>query len=112
MVNYRIGTCAIAWMEFMRGPEDEPRTKRQIALMKEILRSGGISPFRESEADFAAWLFSLIGRPKNADHRLRMDCLIAASAIMSEAQLATDNGRDFQDFVRHGLILCDLDYML
>ena len=112
MENYRIGTCVIAWMEFMRGPEDEPRTKMQIALMKEMLASGGISPFREAEADFAAYLFCQIGRPKNANHRLRMDCLIAASAIKSEAQLATDNVRDFEDFVRYGLNLCDPDYML
>jgi predicted nucleic acid-binding protein len=98
-------------MEFMRGPENEPRTKIQIALMKEMLASGGITSFREEDADFAAYLFCLIGRPKNADHRLRMDCLIAASAIKLGAQLATDNVCDFQVFVRYGLNLCDPDYM-
>ncbi|HEY3762092.1 MAG TPA: PIN domain-containing protein [Verrucomicrobiae bacterium] len=112
MENYRIGTSAIAWMEFLRGPEDEPRTKMQIALMKEMLASGGISPFGEAEADSAAYLFCQIGRPKNADYRLRMDCLIAASAITTTAQLATDNICDFEDFARYGLNLCDPDYML
>jgi predicted nucleic acid-binding protein len=112
MANYRVGTCAIAWMEFMRGPEDEPRTKMQLALMKEMLASGGISPFGEVEADFAAYLFCQIGRPKSADYRLRMDCLIAACAITSQAQLATDNDCDFRDFVRYGLSLCQPDYML
>jgi predicted nucleic acid-binding protein len=112
LANYRVGTCAIAWMEFLRGPEDEPRTKMQLALMREMLASGGISPFGEKEADFAANLFNLLGRPKNDDPRLRMDCLIAACAITSEAQLATDNERDFQPFVRYGLNLCQPDYML
>lgn len=112
MANYRIGTSAIAWMEFMRGPEDEPRTKMQLALMKQMLASGGISPFSEAEADLAAYLFCQIGRPKSADYKIRMDCLIAASAIVSQAQFATDNGRHFQEFVKHGLNLCDPDYML
>jgi predicted nucleic acid-binding protein len=112
MSEYRIGTCAIAWMEFLRGPEDEPRTKMQLALMKEMLASGGISIFGEAEADFAAYLFCQIGRPTNADHRLRMDCLIAACAIVCSAQLATDNESDFQPFVRYGLNLCEPDYML
>lgn len=77
-----------------------------------MLASGGISPFGEAEADFAAYLFCQVGRPKNANHKLRMDCLIAASAVISKAQLATNNDRDFQDFVRFGLNLCDPDYML
>ncbi|MGP8200606.1 MAG: type II toxin-antitoxin system VapC family toxin [Limisphaerales bacterium] len=79
---------------FLRGPEDEPRNKMQLALMKEMLASGGISPFTEVEADFAAYLFCQIGRPKNADYKLRMDCLIAACAITAQAQLATDNECD------------------
>jgi len=42
----------------------------QLQLMKEMLASGGVSDFGEAEADFAAYLFCRIGRPKNVDHRL------------------------------------------
>jgi predicted nucleic acid-binding protein len=112
MLKYKIGTCAVAWMEFLRGPEDEPRNKMQLHLMRQMLASGGVSDFGEAEADFAAYLFCRIGRPKNADYRLRMDCLIAACAITSQARLATDNDSDFQPFVRYGLNLCEPDYML
>jgi len=100
----KIGTSAVAWMEFLSGPKDGPRDATQITYTRRML-SGGITPFGEIEAEYAAYLFDRLGRPRSIKARLRMDCLIAACAISSNALLATGNVRDFQNFVHYGLEL-------
>ena len=49
----------------------------------------------------AAELFNKTGRRRES----RFDCLIAATAILSRAEVATVNESDFKVFVPHGLKL-------
>jgi predicted nucleic acid-binding protein len=51
------------------------------------------------EAAFAADLFNKTGRRRGS----RFDCLIAATAIIAQADVATVNQSDFKVFVPHGL---------
>jgi predicted nucleic acid-binding protein len=62
---------------------------------------GGILPFGEAEAVETSRLFNAAGRPR----RLRVDAMIAATAIAAGAELATGNREDFRPFEGHGLIL-------
>ena len=57
--------------------------------------------FTPAEAEFAARLFIAVGRRR----ALRFDCMIAAAAIASGAELASRNVDDFRLFVPHGLVL-------
>ena len=66
--------------------------------------AGGIIPFGEPHAKEAARLFYAVGRSR----RFKFDSLIAATAILANAELATVNAADFQSFVPHGLKLRDL----
>jgi predicted nucleic acid-binding protein len=100
----RIWTCSIAWHEFLRGPSGGPRNSAEVLAVKNML-NGGISPFTEAEANKAAELFHIVGRPKSQQDKRRLDCFIAASAILANAELATFNIRDFAEFEGHGLRL-------
>jgi predicted nucleic acid-binding protein len=85
-----------AWYEFLCGPVAQP----QINVMQAFL-SGGIIAFEQLQAIEAARLFNAIGRLR----RLRIDAMIAATAILADARLATSNKDDFKMFVPHGLKL-------
>lgn len=87
---------SLAWWEFQCGP-----VSRQGTLLVRQLLTGGIIPFEESQSREAARLFNAAGRVR----RLKFDCLIAATAILAGAQLATANARDFTPFIPHGLKL-------
>ena len=63
--------------------------------------TGGIIPFEESQARLAARLFNAVERSR----RLRVDAMIAATAMVRGVPLATLNHADFQLFVSHGLEL-------
>jgi predicted nucleic acid-binding protein len=89
-------SAAPAWYEFLCGPVTEP----QINAIRAFL-SGGISAFEEVQATEAAGLFNATGRIR----RLRVDAMIAATAIVASARLATSNAKDFKNFVPHGLKL-------
>ena len=89
-------TATPAWYEFLCGPVTEP----QIAIMHAFLTEG-IIPFDEPHAVTAARLFNAVQRPR----RLRVDAMIAATAILAGGRLATLNTADFGLFVSHGLKL-------
>ena len=87
---------SVAWMELLSTPD----TGALREAMKELL-SGGIIPFDEAIASLAGELFYLTGSKR----RTRLDTMIAASAILYGAELATTNPADFEAFVPHGLKL-------
>jgi len=91
-----IATPSICWYEFMSGPVTDP----QIQAMKAFLR-GGIIPFGEAEAIKAAELYNASNRMR----RLRVDVMIAATAMAAKAKLASSNRGDFESFIQHGLKL-------
>lgn len=89
-------TPAPAWYEFLCGPVSPAQVNTMLAFLTK-----GIIPFETSQAQIAAQLFNAVKRPR----RLRVDAMIAATAISQEARLATLNTEDFKPFVPHGLKL-------
>jgi predicted nucleic acid-binding protein len=89
-------SAAPAWYEFLCGPV----TELQVNAIRAFL-SGGISAFEELQATEAARLFNRIGRIR----RFRVDAMIAATAVVAGASLATSNTEDFKVFLPHGLKL-------
>lgn len=83
------------WCEFICGP----LTPEQEATMRAFLSE--IIPFNEIQAREAARLFNQTGRKR----KLRVDAVIAGTAIAAGARLATNNRDDFQVFLPHGLEL-------
>ncbi len=86
---------AVAWYEFLCGSTEEEEC---LAL---ALVNGGLSPFAEPEARIAADAFKAVKTPCH----LRVDAMIAGTAIALGASLATNNRADFEPFLPHGLIL-------
>ncbi len=68
---------------------------------RESVIESRVVPFDKATAVWAAELFNKTGRRRGS----RSDCLIAATAILSQAQVATVNESDFRTFVPHGLKL-------
>lgn len=91
-----MAASAIAWTEFLNGPV----TPSEISKVNAVLQSR-IVPFAQPEAVLAAELFNQTGRRRGS----RFDCLIAATAILAQAEVATVNEADFKVFVPHGLKL-------
>ncbi len=91
----RLVTAMPAWYEFLCGPV----TPAQILAMRSFLEE--IIPFDDAQASTAAHLFNAAGRKRG----LRVDAMIASTAIIAGAVLATNNHKDFQPFVAHGLTL-------
>lgn len=91
-----LATSAIAWTEFLNGPV----TPSESGRAKAVLQSRIIS-FGDPQAVLAAELFNKTGRRRGS----RFDCLIAATAIQAQAEVATVNQVDFKVFVPHGLQL-------
>ena len=91
-----LAASAIGWSEFLNGPV----TLLEISRAEAVIESR-IIPFGQSEAALAAELFNNIGRRRGS----RFDCLIAATAIQSEAEVATANFDDFKLFIPYGLKL-------
>ncbi len=88
-------TSTPAWFEFLCGPV----TDDQEAAMRAFLTT--IVPFAEPQAVAAARLFNAIDRKRS----LRVDSMIAGTAIAANARIATQNRSDFETFVPHGLQL-------
>lgn len=91
-----LATSAIAWSEFLNGPV----TAAEAVQVEAVLQSQ-IVPFGKAEATLAADLFNKTGRRRGS----RFDCLIAATAILQQAGLATMNQSDFKPCTAHGLKL-------
>ena len=87
---------SIAWREFLNGPV----TTLDVSRAEAVLESR-IIPFGQAEAVLAAQLFNQTGRGCGS----RFECLIAATAILAQAEVATVNESDFKVFVPHGLKL-------
>ena len=91
-----LAASALAWTEFLNGPVQP----QEIALVESILEAR-VVPFDKATAVLAAGLFNQTGRRRGS----RFDCLIAATAILAQADVATVNESDFKAFVPHGLKL-------
>ena len=91
-----LAASAVAWTEFLNGPV----TPTEISRAEAVLQSR-IVPFGRSEAVLAAELFNKTGRRRGS----RFDCLVAATAMVAQADVATVNQHDFQPFAAHGLRL-------
>ena len=89
-------TSSIAWYEFLSGPVDE----EAIYIIRSLVHDR-VLPFVADMSVEAARLFNATGRVR----RLRVDAMIAASAIITGAHLATENETDFEVFVSEGLRL-------
>jgi predicted nucleic acid-binding protein len=87
---------AIAWTEFRSFPISYDRLR---ALDRLLL--GGILPYERVQADLAGELF----QKTNARRKNRLDSMIAATAILADAELATANEADFESFMPFGLKL-------
>ena len=94
--NEPLMSAAPAWYEFLCGPV----ASRHIQIVRGFL-AGGVIAFEEVQAIEAARLFNAVGRTR----RLRTDAMIAATAIVAGARLATSNAEDFKAFVPHGLTI-------
>jgi predicted nucleic acid-binding protein len=71
------------------------------ASQAEAILQSRIIPFGQPEALLAVELFNQTGRRGGS----RFDCLIAATAILAQAKIATANQSDFKVFVPYGLKL-------
>jgi predicted nucleic acid-binding protein len=89
-------TSAVSWYEFLCGPVDE----EGITVVSSLIEDR-IIPFTRDQAAEAARLFNETGRKRN----LRVDAMIASAAILTHAELATENLGDFTDFTASGLQL-------
>jgi len=91
-----VSASALAWTEFLNGPVQP----HEIALVESVIEARVI-PFEKATAVLAAELFNKTGRRRGS----RFDCLIAATAVLAQAEIATVNDSDFKVFVAHGLKL-------
>lgn len=91
-----IALPSVAWYEFLCGPVNQ----EEVGLAKAIL-TGGILPFLAPQAKEAARLYNAANRAR----RIKVDAMIAATATLADASLATSNTADFQCFVPYGLKL-------
>lgn len=91
-----LAVSSLAWTEFLNGPVQP----HEIVLVESVIESR-IVPFDKATAVLAAGLFNQTGRRRGS----RFDCLIAATAMLAQAEFITENRSDFAPFVAHGLKL-------
>mgnify|MGYP002378194906 CR=1 FL=1 len=84
----------MAWAEFLCGPVAPESVRNWDRVL-----DGAIVPVNRGIAERASVLFNHTGRRS----RSLPDCIIAATAILHGARLATLNRRDFEPFRRDGL---------
>jgi predicted nucleic acid-binding protein len=86
---------AVAWAEFLCGP----LRPEEVELAGRVV--GHVLPFAVEDALLAAELFNSSGRRRGS----LADCMVAASALLRDASLATANPADFRRLERSGLKL-------
>ena len=82
-------TSAVCWYELACGPV----SAEALSVVEGLLR-GGALPLEQGAAVEAARLWNQAGRARN----LRVDALIAGTALAADATVATGSGRDFGRF--------------
>jgi predicted nucleic acid-binding protein len=92
-----LGISCMALGEFLCGPSSSGTADAALRLVHRYL------PLGTREAAAGAELFNLTGRRS----RSFADCLIAATALVDGAALATSNRADFQRFADAGLVLAE-----
>ncbi len=90
-----LAMSSLAWGEFLCGAAGEGPGNIERLFAPHVL------PLRLEEAVESARLFNLAGRRRNSF----ADCVIAATALLAGAELATANRADFQRFAAAGLTL-------
>ena len=88
-----LSMSAICWAELCCGPVDESTLDVAERLVGEPV------PFLARHARTAAALFNQCGRRRGS----LVDCMIAATAVETDATIATCNVADFSRFERAGL---------
>ncbi len=91
---------ALAWFGFLCGPS-EPAVSDEELDRASALIGGTVIPVDGRTASLAARLFNQTGRRRGS----QSDCLVAATALASEADLFTLNVADFEPFESLGLRL-------
>ena len=81
-----LAISSIAWAEFLCGPLDD----RQLDAAQRL--TGERVPITEKDASLCAQIFNDSGRRRNS----LTDCMIAATALRCNAQVATANQTDFK----------------
>ena len=89
-----LATASICWYEFCCGPVSDQEQGLVLSVLK-----GGILPLNEQAARRSAELFNATGRLRS----LKLDCLVAGTALAAGARVTTSNLRDFSAFVPWGL---------
>jgi len=89
-----LATASICWYEFCCGPVSD----HEQGLVRSVLKEG-ILPLSEHGAQQSAELFNATGRLRS----LKVDCLVAGTALAAGARVTTSNLRDFSVFVPWGL---------
>lgn len=84
---------SLVWFEFLCGPVTDAQLRTMRAFLHEL------TPFDEPQAIVAANLFNAAARKRST----RVDAMIAATAIVADAALATNNAADFLPFRESGL---------
>ena len=93
-----LSCSSIVWYEFLCGPVG----REEIEVMGSLL-TAGIWPFGAKEAGTASRLFNATGRKRH----LRVDAMIAATAIVQGSSFATENKEDFRVFIPFELRLTE-----
>ena len=88
-----VRTSTVAWAEFLCGPLTPDARASVLGIVGEPI------PLTADHASRAADLFSATGRRRGSLN----DCLIAAIALQSGAELATSDATHFRRFVTLGL---------
>ena len=92
-----VRVSAVAWAEYLCGPAAPD------VLMSAAWFLGEPIAVHATSAELAALLYNMSGRRRGS----LADCLIAATAIIDDAELVTANRSDFERMVPAGLRLVD-----
>ena len=90
-----LGMSTVAWAELLCGPLN----RSEMELATEIV--GRRQDFTPEHAELAARFFNESGRRRGS----LIDCMIAATALVADAPIATANAADFLRFKDFGLTM-------